>query len=234
MILEICIDHIRSAKAAKAGGADRLEICGPLCVGGTTPSAALIEQCLELGDIELVAMVRPHAGGFDYHRDDIDTMLRSIRQLKTVGVSGVAFGVLTTTRLIDIESMKRLIDVARPMKVTCHRAFDVAIDPLAAMDTLIELEVDRLLTSGQAHTAFAGIQSLAELVKRAEGNLAIIAASGIDSSNAGQIVQQTGVREIHGSASESEATAGPIDFGGRMINTSVQAVRRLHDAIEQL
>lgn len=234
MIIEVCIDNIRSAIAAKAGGADRLEVCGPLSVGGTTPSAGLIEQCVELGGIDVVTMIRPHAGDFCYDSADIETMLRDIRIAKRLGAQGVVFGALTTDRHIDIETCRSLIDEARPMAVTFHRAFDVVDSDNAqsAMDSLLQLKVDRLLTSGLATTAVAGSESIRKLVQQSADKIKVIAASGVNADNAAQLIAATGVTEIHASSAQlSPPTGYAIDFGGKPRTTCESKVRNLRNAV---
>ncbi len=202
MKLEVCIDHIASAVAAKAGGADRLEVCGALAVDGITPSYGLVEQCFEQGKVEVMMMIRPHAGGFCYEKNEVDTMLRDIRVARQLGVNGVVLGALRKDGRIDRELCQRLIDAARPLSVTFHRAFDLTPDPFEALDSLLEMGVDRLLTSGQAASALGGAQLIRALVERAGTGLCVMAGAGICAQNVATVVRATGVREIHASASE--------------------------------
>lgn len=201
MKLEICIDGLASAQAAQAGGADRLEVCGPLALGGVTPSAGLVEQCLELNGLSVMMMIRPHAGGFCYDASEVDTMRRDIDWAKRLGVEGVVLGALRSDGRIDLPLCRRLIDAARPLSVTFHRAFDLTPDPLESLESLLELRVDRLLTSGQAASALAGASVIRRLVERAGDDLIVMAGAGIRGSNVTQLIQTTGVREVHASAS---------------------------------
>jgi len=202
MKLEVCIDHIESALAAKSGGADRLEVCGALAIHGITPSYGLVEQCLELGGVEVIMMIRPHAGGFCYEKNDVDTMLRDIRVARQLDVTGVVLGALRKDGRIDRVLCQRLIEAARPLSVTFHRAFDLTPDPFEALDSLLEMGIDRLLTSGQAASALDGAQLIRTLVKRAGRGLCVMAGAGICAQNIATLVRATGVREIHASASE--------------------------------
>jgi copper homeostasis protein len=242
--LEICVDNMRSAMAAKDGGADRLEVCGPLSVGGTTPSCGLILRCLELegrkGEMTIMAMIRPHDGGFCYDSVDIDTMLRDIQYAAGIGVHGFVFGALTADRQIDVETCRRLVDevrqmstIERPIKTTFHRAFDVVIDPLRALDELIDLKFDRLLTSGLAPSAIQGAEMIRQLVDRAGDSIAIMAASGINAENVVEILEATGVKEVHASAAKADASRDyPIDFGGEARTTIASRVRAMRNAID--
>jgi copper homeostasis protein len=208
MKFEVCIDRIDSALAAKSGGADRLEVCSALAVDGLTPSYGLVEQCLELGGVEVMMMIRPHAGGFCYGNSEVDTMLRDIRVARQLGVSGVVLGALRKDGRIDRELCLRLIEGARPLAVTFHRAFDVTADPFEALDCLLELGVDRVLTSGQAASARDGAKLIRALVQQAGMRLSVMAGAGIRAQDVAMLVQATGVREIHASASEVTREGG--------------------------
>lgn len=222
MKLEVCVDRIESARAAQAGGADRIEVCGALSIGGITPSRGLVEQCLELGSVEVMMMIRPHAGGFCYGAGDIDTLLRDIRVAKQLGVRGVVLGALREDGRIDRELCRRLIDAARPLSVTFHRAFDVTPDPAEALDCLLDLGVERVLTSGQAPSAFEGREVIRELVQRAGDALVVLAGAGVRWQDVVPLIQATGVREIHASASE------PVAENVRDRMNIVQATRVTH------
>lgn len=209
MTLEICVDSLASAEAAKLGGADRIELCADLAVGGTTPPQALIEACLAMGGPPIMLMVRPRAGDFLYQQEEVRMMKRSILLAKELGVQGVVFGLLTRDGKIDEDNTRRLIEAARPLEVTFHRAFDVCRDPYAGLDILLELEVDHLLTSGQAPDAEKGIPLLRDLVNRADADLQVMAGAGVRSLNVAHIIRETGVTACHASGSrliDSEMT----------------------------
>lgn len=200
MKLEICIDRLESALAAKAGGADRLEVCGALSMGGITPSIGLIEQCVAIGGIDIMVMIRPHAGSFCYEAADVQTMLSDIRRAKHLGVHGVVLGALRPDAQIDPELCRRFRDEACPIPVTFHRAFDLTPDPQAALECLIELGVERVLTSGQAESAAKGAALIRALVDQAGTAISIMAGGQIRPPNIDTVLRETGVQEIHASA----------------------------------
>jgi len=202
MTLEVCIDRIESALAARSGGADRIEVCGALDVDGITPSYGLVEQCVELGSVKVVVMIRPHAGGFCYGANEVNTMLRDIGVARQLGANGIVFGALGKDGRIDRELYQRFIEASRPLSVTFHRAFDLTPDPFEALDSLLELGIDRLLTSGQAASAKYGVPLIRELVRRAGNGLSVVAGGGIRVEHVVAVIRATGVREIHTSASE--------------------------------
>ncbi|MCP4885453.1 MAG: copper homeostasis protein CutC [Planctomycetaceae bacterium] len=231
--LEVCIDSFASAVAAQTGGADRLEVCGALASGGTTPSYGLVEQCVEKLGLPVMMMIRPHDGGFVYQSSDIDTMLKDIRVAKSIGAHGVVFGVLTSQRELDQASCQRLIDATDSLETTFHRAFDLVPNPLDVLNDLERLGFDRVLTSGQQTTALAGYQLIEKLTKQAD-SVEILAGAGITSKNALELVGKTGVREIHASASvlaEDQQARGNVSFGaGRKVTCSNQ-VRAIKNAV---
>ena len=205
--LEICIESLSSVRAALAGGADRLEVCGRLAVGGITPSAELVEQCVELSssgstgstNSNTMMMIRPHWRDFVYSQEDLNVMLNDICIAKQMGVQGVVFGALTADRSVDKELCRRLIDTARPLEITFHRAFDLAREAFHALDDLLDLGFDRVLTSGQAETALQGSQLLQRLVHHAGETLSVIVAGNVRAENIRQL-QSTGATEFHSSA----------------------------------
>jgi len=179
-MLEACVDSVESALSAQAGGADRVELCDNLLEGGTTPSAGLIALCCARLRIPVHVLIRPRGGDFVYSDLDLDVMRRDIAVARQHGAQGVVFGILLPNGAIDVPRTRSLIAAARPLRVTFHRAFDFTADPDQALDDLITLGVDRLLTSGQAATALEGIGMLARLVRRAAGRIAIAAGGGKD------------------------------------------------------
>lgn len=235
-ILEVCIDSVASAIAAEKGGANRLEVCNSLAVGGTTPSHGLMRACAESTSLPLMMMIRPHDGGFVYSEDDIKTMLHDIAAANELGAHGVVFGALTPTQEIDVPTTERLIAAARPLDVTFHRAFDVCVNAVTAMEQLLQLNVDRLLTSGQSATAEQGGDAIRSLVEKADGQMAILAGAGINAANVVAVVDQTGVQEVHASCSHSVAVAvahGEVAFGVGRRETSAEIVRELVMALNR-
>ncbi|HEV8599112.1 MAG TPA: copper homeostasis protein CutC [Gemmatimonadales bacterium] len=197
VLVEACVDSLRSAREAAAGGAGRLELCQNLTEGGTTPSWGLLAEVREKVALPLHALIRPRGGDSLYSGDEIAVMLRDIAAARDLGADGLVLGALDAEGRVDSATLRRLLDVARPAAVTFHRAFDLGRDPAEALDALVALGIERVLTSGQAATAEAGIPRLAELVVRAAGRIEILAGGGIQASNAARIVRETGVREIH-------------------------------------
>jgi len=195
--LEACVDSVESALSAQAGGADRVELCDNLLEGGTTPSAGLIALCCERLRIPVHVLVRPRGGDFVYSDVECDVMRRDIAVARQHGAAGVVFGVLLPDGAIDVPRTRELVAAARPLAVTFHRAFDFTADPDEALDDLIALGVDRLLTSGQAPKASEGTGTLARLVRRAAGRIAIAAGGGLSEENVLQVVEQSGVSEVH-------------------------------------
>lgn len=230
MLLEICVDCVESALAAQDGGADRIEICGSLASGGITPSAGLVRQCIQLCKLPCMVMIRPHDGGFVYGDNDVRTMLDDIDALKDLDIHGVVLGALTRDGHVDVDVMQRLMRASRPLQVTFHRAYDVTRDPFKALDAIINLGCDRLLTSGQRTTAQDGASMIRQIVQHADGRLTVMAGAGINSSNVKRVVDTTHVREIHASASLSRAhgsTSSDVRFGANSRVTSTQRVREL-------
>ncbi len=202
-ILEICAGSVESALAARDGGAQRIELCAALEVGGVTPSAGLIAEARKVEGITLNVIIRPRGGDFLYNEYEATCMEQDIYTCKQLGVGGVVIGALTADGDIDTALCKRLITAADGMSVTFHRAFDMCRDPKAALEELITIGCDRVLTSGQAATAQAGIPLLKELVEQADGRIIIMPGCGVNSGNASAILQATGANEIHASARKS-------------------------------
>lgn len=197
IVLEACVDSVEGALAAQAGGADRVELCAALVEGGLTPSAAAIELARRHLTIGLHVLIRPRGGDFCYSDLEMDVMCRDVEVAKSLGADGIVLGALQPDAAVDIDKTAVLIARARPLPVTFHRAFDMAADAFAALDALIALSVERLLTSGQAATADAGADLIARLVQHAADRITIMAGGGIGEQTIARIVQNTGVREVH-------------------------------------
>jgi copper homeostasis protein len=197
VIVEACVDSVSSALAAEKGGAGRIELCDALETGGITPSAAKIQLCVERLSIPVIVLIRARGGDFLYGDTTTEEMLRDITLAKGFGARGVAIGALLADGTIDVGRTRAMIEAARPMEVVFHRAFDGTPDPLAALETLIGLGVDRVLTSGQAPTALEGAPILKRLVEGAAGRIAILAGGGVNEENAAAIVRECGVQELH-------------------------------------
>ena len=197
VLVEACVDAIDSALEAERGGAHRLELCGELLQGGVTPSAGLIGAVWERIDIPLYVLIRPRVGDFLYSVDERDVMLRDIEHAKALDVDGIVIGALTRFGDIDVGTTHRLIEAAGVMDVTFHRAFDFVRDPALALETLVELGIDRVLTSGGAPTALEGAEAIERLVRQANGRIEVLAGGAISADNVAEVVRRTGVREVH-------------------------------------
>src|SRR4051794_12099532 len=169
MLIEICVASVDDAVAAVAAGADRLEINSALSLGGLTPSSGLFAEARRRVSVPLIAMVRPRSGGFCYSDADFEVMLRDAESLLAAGADGLAFGVLTAGGEIDVDRCRKLREACGIAPAVFHRAFDVTPDPLAALDTLIDLGFTRVMTSGQAESASVGSALIAEIARRAAG-----------------------------------------------------------------
>lgn len=197
IVLEVCVDSVASAIAAQDGGADRVELCANLNEDGTTPSAGLIEVTRQNLSIGLHVLIRPRSGNFCYSEFEFETMKRDVAVARALGADGVVIGLLSTNGAIAFEWTRQLVVLARPLSVTFHRAFDVVTEPLKTLEALVELGIERVLTSGQAHSALAGLRLLAQLTEQAAGRISLMPASGINAQNIRQILAATGVNEIH-------------------------------------
>jgi copper homeostasis protein len=188
---------VASALAAQGGGAGRIELCAGLLEGGTTPSAGMIAAVREQVGIPLFVLIRPRSGDFVYDDSELAVMRRDIATARDLGANGIVIGALQPDGTVDAERTGALMDAARPLAVTFHRAFDFARDAMEALDAVSALDIDRVLTSGCAATALDGIATLTELVRRADGRPGIVAAGDITEDNVARIVRVTGVREVH-------------------------------------
>lgn len=203
---EVCVESADGVRAAAAAGADRIELCANLAVGGTTPAVGLIERAVRAARAAGMAthvLIRPRGGDFIYSADDEDVMTRDIRAAKEAGADGVVVGALTPSGAVDVPLTARLISVARPLSVTFHRAFDETANPAAAFTDVLELGADRLLTSGGAPTALEGADMIKSLTVRGDGRIIVMAGGGVTEDTAAQVVRRAGVRELHFSARAS-------------------------------
>jgi copper homeostasis protein len=197
MTIEICVNSALSAVEAMAGGANRVELCENLYHGGTTPSQGTMIKARELVDIDLFVMIRPRGGDFLYSDHEFDIMKEDIVRARESGVDGVVTGILLPDGSVDVKRMATLIELARPLEVTFHRAFDMTADPFKSMEDIIALGTDRILTSGQRPSALEGAPLIRELIRIARGRIAIMPGSGIKEHNVINVVKQTGAEEIH-------------------------------------
>jgi copper homeostasis protein len=205
---EVCAGCIDSVKAAVEGGADRIELCDNLIEGGTTPSYGLIKQALTYDTIKVHVIIRPRSGDFLYTEEEMKIMREDILQCKKLGVDGVVIGCLTEDGEIDKKKTSELVELAKPMNVTFHRAFDMVTNAEKALEDVIETGCDRILTSGLKNSAVEGIPLLNGLVKQAGSRITILIGAGINKDNIQKLATETMASEFHFS--------GRSVFDGRM------------------
>lgn len=221
MKIEICVDSVEGAMAAERGGAARVELCDNLLEGGTTPSAGAIKLARRNTRLGLHVIIRPRGADFLYSDVEMDVMREDILTAKALGADGVVIGCLTAAGDIDAARTASLMEAARPMSVTFHRAFDMCRDPRQGLEELVRLGVNRLLTSGQEASAFEGLELITELQRQAAGRIIIMPGGGISARNVQRIVSATGVAEVHLSARGSVESGmsyrnGRVFMGGTL------------------
>ena len=204
MQVEICCNSVFSACNAKRGGAYRIELCQALGEGGTTPSAASIDYCVHDLNLQTRVLIRPRGGNYCYDDMDMQIILRDIEVARQMGAHGVVFGFLTPDGDIDVVKTKKAVEAAKGMGVTFHRAFDECRNPYDALEKIIDCGCHKLLTSGCKPTAMEGIATLRKIVEQAGERIKIIAASGILPDNVVNIVETTGVDEVHASCKKTQ------------------------------
>ena len=201
---EICTNSVESCLAAQEGGADRVELCAGIPEGGTTPSYGEIAIAREvLTHTRLHVIIRPRGGDFLYSDIEIRTMLKDIEIARKLGADGVVFGCLTAEGEVDLPAMQKLMKAVQGLSVTFHRAFDVCRNPQRALEQIIELGCNRILTSGQQATTELGIPLLKTLQTQASGRIILLAGCGVNEKNIVRIASETGIQEFHFSARES-------------------------------
>lgn len=208
-LLEICVDSLESALAAQEGGADRLELCGNLLIGGTTPSLGLVRQVLRQVQIPVNVLIRPRFGDFCFTDSEKETCLWEIRQCRQLGAHGVVLGALLPDGTLDTGFLARCIQAAGGMRRTLHRAFDMCRDPMEGLEQAVALGFDTILTSGQQARAAQGAGLLAGLTRSAGGRIAILAGSGVGPDNLA-LLARAGVRQFHFSAKRVQPS--PMTF----------------------
>ncbi len=204
--LEVCVEDATGLAAAIAAGADRIELCSALALGGLTPSPGLMAMAAK-APIPVYAMIRPRAGSFVFSAEDVAQMLADIAAVKAAGLAGVVLGANSADGRLDADVLRDLRDAARPLGATLHRAFDLVPDPVQALETAIALGFDRILTSGGARTAPEGIETLTLVAERAAGRIGIMPGSGISAESVGALLQRFPFAEVHASCSSSIAEA---------------------------
>lgn len=197
-ILEMCVGNYEEAVSASHRGADRIELCDNLLEDGTTPSFGTIKKTIEKLSIPVMVIIRPRGGKFVYTEDEAEIMKCDIEMCKKLGAYGVVIGAIKNSR-VDKKLIKELVQLAKPMSITFHMAFDEVEDKFAAVDELIELGVDRILTKGGAKNAMSGKEILKELIDYADGRISIMPGKGVNKENRDFLLEYTGADEIHGS-----------------------------------
>ena len=213
MIVEICANSFESAMAAQSGGADRIELCTQLAVGGLTPSHHLIKKVMSELSIPIHVLIRPRKGNFCYSKEELNIMKNDIEFCKYLGCSGVVGGVLRSDLTIDLIAIKQLIEAADGLDFTFHRAFDCVKDPLVSLENLIDLKIKRVLSSGLKPSAIEGISLLSEMNKIANQQIEIMPGSGINLDNVLQF-KNKGFTSIHLSATQQPEKKSASYFEG--------------------
>ncbi|WP_296629074.1 copper homeostasis protein CutC [uncultured Negativibacillus sp.] len=196
-LLECCVDTVESALAAKEGGADRLELCANLLIGGTTPDINLYHRVRETCDILINVLIRPRFGDFCYSDEEFEIIRRDVKMFREAGADGVVIGVLKPDGSLDMERMEILMKEAGNMSVTLHRAFDVCSDPMLALQQAKQLHIDTILTAGQKNNALDGEELLCQLVKEAAGEVDILIGSGVKDTVIAKLAPTTGATSFH-------------------------------------
>jgi len=208
MIIEVCANSYQSAINAQEAGADRIELCSELTMGGITPSYGLLKKVIENISIPIHVLIRPRSGDFTYSNEDLEIMKEDIKLCKELKCSGIVTGVLKDDHSIDIERAKELIALSKPLSFTFHRAFDWTPDPEKALKELMSLEIDRILSSGQEKTAFIGQKALKQYLKISNDRLIIMPGSGVNAENVLSF-KEAGFREVHFSGTSSHKNTKP-------------------------
>lgn len=209
-IIEIATSDFNTTKSAVEGGADRIELCANLAEGGTTPSYGLIKQCRDSFDVLLYPIIRPRGGDFLYNKDEFELMKKDIQLAKKIGCDGIVIGLLNMNGTIDLIRTAVLIELAYPMGVTFHRAFDRCKNPFEALEELIEIGCERILTSGQKQNVNDALDLINDLNKKAADRIIIMPGSGLRSNNIKLIAEKTGCFEFHSSLREK--IKSPMQF----------------------
>lgn len=242
MDMEVCVDSVESAIAADKGGASRIELCSTLSEGGITPSVGLIETVCNAVKIDVFVIIRPRGGDFVYSKPELEIMRRDILEAKKRKIDGLVLGILTASRKVDQVRTKELVELARPLPVTFHRAFDLCEDLERALENVIACGAGRILTAGGQANAIEGAETLARMRESAGSRISIMAGGGIRAGNVREIVKRTGVHEVHSSLGRiaepapAEGAGGPISRligrkGFRVAEEDVRTFRSVLDSI---
>ncbi|AVQ30741.1 copper homeostasis protein CutC [Fusobacterium varium] len=198
MIKEVCVESFSEALAAEKRGADRIELCDNLYLGGTTPSYGTIKMAMEKLTIPAFPIIRPRGGNFHYSKEEIEIMKEDIKVCKSLGAKGVVLGVLTADNKVDFETLKELVELASPMEVTFHKAVDELENPVEVIDRFVEIGVKRILSSGTKETALEGKDILNAMIKKADNRIIILIAGKVTSDNFEEVAAAIPSTEYHG------------------------------------
>ncbi|MFT4197651.1 MAG: copper homeostasis protein CutC [Pseudoxanthomonas sp.] len=237
VVLEIAVNSLASALAAQAGGASRVELCSALECGGLTPSPGQIALVRERLSIPIHVLVRPRSGDFAYADEEHATMLADIAHCAAAGCDGVVVGALTVDGEVDMARCRELVDAAGGLDLTFHRAIDVCRDPAAALEAIVALGFDRVLSSGAAPSAVQGLAQLRRLIRQAAGRIVVMPGAGLDADNVAAVAAATGACEFHASAKRALPAAmrfvpaDALGMGGGEIRSDAAKVRRLVEAL---
>ncbi len=210
VVVEICVESVAAAVAAQSGGAHRIELCCDLPVGGLTPSDELMRQTREHVSAPIYAMIRPRAGDYCYSDSEFKLMEQQIDRAKSLNMDGVVLGILTDRAKVDVHKTRRLVQLAHPLPVTFHRAFDEIADPLSALEDVICTGATRLLTSGGRNGVVTSLHALAKLHTKSQERIIIIPGGGVNEQNVGQVIRETRATEIHSALRSAESASSQL------------------------
>jgi copper homeostasis protein len=234
LFFELCAESVEAACAAQSGGADRIELCSRLSEGGTTSTAELMTACVRAVSIPIYVLIRPRAGDFVFTSHEFDLMHRQIDEAKAAGASGVALGVLLEDGRVDVNRTRDLVEYARPLETTFHRAFDESPDLSVALEQVIETGATGLLTSGGAAEVLLGADRIGRLQEQADGRIQIIAGGGLRLASLVEVVRRSGAFSLHGSLTNSNGSNGRGVDTTQLEANIREAVRLLRSEYEQM
>jgi copper homeostasis protein len=230
-LFELCVETLHAAQAADQGGADRIELCDKLDIGGITPGEELASTTIQALSIPVHVLIRPRGGDFAYSDGEFGLIRQQIQWVRQAGAAGVALGVLLADGSVDVARSRELVELARPMKVTFHRAFDRTPDLGEALEAVIRTGADCLLTSGGAPDVLAGVKQLKTLVEQAGNRIQIMAGGGLKLASMVEVLEQTGLRCLHGSltrrAGDSPPESDKKDGKAEILEADVRTAARL-------
>ena len=237
VLLEVCVDSAEGLAAAISGGADRIELCASLAVGGLTPTPGLMALAAK-APVPVYAIIRPRPGNFIYDQDNQSAMLADIDAVRAQGLAGVVIGASMADGRLDLSLLKALKNHAQGLGVTLQRAFDLVPDPVEALEQAVELRLERVLTSGLQRSAPDGLELLADLIARARDRISIMPGSGIRPSNVERVLRETGAREVHSSCrvpvTVTQAKAVALGFETPAdTETSADTVRQMRSILQR-